>query len=571
MERRSAFILGLLVVVACATGCTNGNAAVSTQTVTAVTPAVTAVVQVPTLTQTATATSVPLATTVPPNPTRESTPSPTPSPTMSVTSTPTSTASPTATPTAGGTATNSPLPTPTSSIVASVTAPPASPTASPVAVQAVLQAGTQSGVVFDIGTELPDGQLTAQAPPLIVHWVRRLGPRTIAVGLEAPLDEAPGLVSVRITSGNAAASIDVRVEPAMLIGPGYGSPDDVAIGPDGTIYFSDLGNQGLNAILSDGQRHVLATGIRTPEGVAVEHDGNLIVVEQERNALLRFDRATSRLAQIVSFPNTTGNEGIDGVSIDPKTGDILVADSPNGRLLRVSPDGKKVTELAGHFLRPTSVIIDAVGNLIVADENGGRVYRVFPNGQIISIGGSFKTPDDVVLDHSGNVLVNNLGDGTIKLIRPDVAPAITLLNGLSNPHGIEVDSADNVIVVDYGHNQLLRLVRSFWLPYPTVGIPQGGLTLKPGAPQSVDLALTRATAYTSPVTWSVSGVPAGVTATLELNTTTPELVVLHLTATGPVASGAVSVRAESGGLRSEVKVALQGPSSARGSHSSDAA
>ncbi len=402
-----------------------------------------------------------------------------------------------------------------------------------------VQGGTRSVVLIETTGEVPGGPVTAQTGQATVLWARQVAPRTLAVGV----DVAPGVngaVVLRVTAGGSTVTASIRMVASTFIGTGSGNPDDVVVGDDGAIYTSDFGNQGINVITPDGLRRVLVTGIKEPEGVALERSGSIIIADQQRNAVLRFDRSTGQLSTVIVIPNRTGADGVDGIALDPTTGDILFPDSPNGRLLRISPDGRNVVELPGRYVRPTGVARESSGNYIVADEYGGRVYRVTPGGQITVIGGVFHTPDDVVLDRAGNIIVNSLGDGTIKMIPAGGGATVTLLTGLLNPHGVAVDPADNLVVIDSDRNRILHVVRTFAVqasPYT----PGAGL---------VPLALSRASGFTAPVVWSVVSAPAGLVATVSADPATPDLAMLKMTGAGN-GNGTVVVRAESGGLRSD--------------------
>src|ERR1700730_17895814 len=69
------------------------------------------------------------------------------------------------------------------------------------------------------------------------------------------------------------------------IAKGMGAPDDVVVGADGTIYFSDLGVNRIVALTSDGSVKPVSPRLQAPEGMVVLTDGTLIVAEQGTNKL----------------------------------------------------------------------------------------------------------------------------------------------------------------------------------------------------------------------------------------------------------------------------------------------
>ena len=148
---------------------------------------------------------------------------------------------------------------------------------------------------------------------------------------------------------------------------------------------------------------------------------------------------------------------MDGIVYDPKTQTIIVPDSPNGTVLRVSLDGQSVSEIAHGFARPTGAWVEADGSILVVDENGNSLSRIHPNGDIEKLA-NLPTPDDVIEDSNGNIFVNTLGDGAIHLIAASTDHDTILVQGLLDPQGIIFDMDGNLIITDAGHHQLDKLI-----------------------------------------------------------------------------------------------------------------
>ncbi|HLY25623.1 MAG TPA: hypothetical protein VKQ72_04745, partial [Aggregatilineales bacterium] len=181
-----------------------------------------------------------------------------------------------------------------------------------------------------------------------------------------------------------------------------------------------------------------------------------IVAEQQDNRLYRLDPTTQKLSLFYDVGNRTPHPGIDGISLDPATGDLLVPDAPSGRILRITSDGQKESVLLTGFVRPTSVALAKDGTLYVCDEYGNAVYAVTPDGKRTVIA-RMSLPDDVVLDTDGSLLVNSL-DGLVWRVDPVARLQKRLVAGLSQPHGLALDSQDNPIIADAGYGKIFRLV-----------------------------------------------------------------------------------------------------------------
>jgi streptogramin lyase len=249
----------------------------------------------------------------------------------------------------------------------------------------------------------------------------------------------------------------LRLPPTITeLVKGFGGPDDLALMPDGTILFSDIGNGTINQIGADGKVTTILRGLDEPEGVVALQDGALIVVEQGKNRLVHFRLNTGQpVTTWLQLENKTGNAGADGIVRDAATGDIIIPDSPNGRVLRVSADAKNIRVLVTGLLRPTGAAIDRDGSLIVADENANTVQHVRANGHFESLG-HFATPDDVVVDGAGNIFVASLGDDSIRMIDAHDG-AVRLVANIRDPQGIVVEADGNLVVAEYGLNRIVRL------------------------------------------------------------------------------------------------------------------
>jgi sugar lactone lactonase YvrE len=241
-----------------------------------------------------------------------------------------------------------------------------------------------------------------------------------------------------------------------LLARGFGSPDDLAIDPrSGVIYFGDFSNGAVNQISAGGGiAEAIATGFKEPEGIAVTADGALIVVEQKDNQIWEVALPGGEKRLLRQLVNQTGKDGVDGIALDPATGEVLIPDSPNGRLLAMSRDGATLRTIATGFVRPTGVVALPGGDYLVADEFGNTLYRVTPAGRKRVVSTMYQ-PDDVVLDAQGRAYVNSLG-GNIYRVDLATGERTTLLSGLKLPHGLGIDAEGNVVVAEAGRNRIFR-------------------------------------------------------------------------------------------------------------------
>ena len=243
----------------------------------------------------------------------------------------------------------------------------------------------------------------------------------------------------------------------IILAQNLPSPDDLLLAPNDSIYISDVQDQTIKEYSQDGNLQTLISGLSEPEGMVMLPDGSLVIAEQGKNRLVRYDPTTKAVTLFLALHNTTGQAGVDGLAYDPKTHTIIVPDSPNGTVLRVSLDGKTVSVIAGGFARPTGAWVEADGSILVVDENGNTLNRIQTNGSIQMLI-HLPTPDDVIEDNQGNIFVNTLGDGAVHLISAATNRDAALISGLLDPQGIIFDADGNLVMTDAGHHQLDKLI-----------------------------------------------------------------------------------------------------------------
>jgi sugar lactone lactonase YvrE len=281
----------------------------------------------------------------------------------------------------------------------------------------------------------------------------------------------------------------------QVILSGLASPDDLAFDAEGRLLFGDIKKGTVSRLSSTGVVEQVGSGLQVPEGIALRPDGRLLVAEQGRNRIVLLDPANQAVTLWRAFANRTGREGIDGIGLDPITAEVIVPDSPNGILWRVSPDGATARRIGAGMTRPVGAVVDQQEAVLVADE-GGSVWRFSAPFQQRRVA-RLAIPDDVVVDHNGNLFVNTLGDGSIHMIDPAGNQSV-VVRGLQTPQGLALDGAGNIFYTDTG-GSIGRLARTFFLDQATVTRSGQGLDV-------VCPALRRAAGYTDPLELSV--VPA---------------------------------------------------------------
>ena len=142
-------------------------------------------------------------------------------------------------------------------------------------------------------------------------------------------------------------------------------------------------------------------------------------------------------------------------------GDVIVPDSPNGVVWRVTTDGKTATQIASGMVRPVGAAVDATGRIFVADE-GGALWVLDPARHRFA---TLPTPDDVLVGRAGHIFVNTLGDNAIHELDSQ-GHQVSVITGIQQPQGIALDTADNLYYTEFNTGRIDRVIRTFILDPP---------------------------------------------------------------------------------------------------------
>jgi sugar lactone lactonase YvrE len=234
-----------------------------------------------------------------------------------------------------------------------------------------------------------------------------------------------------------------------------GQPDDITADARGDLIWSDLA-RGTVEQLSGGRITTLARGLSAPEGVVALPGGAIVVAEQGRDRVVRIERSGEKTVLYTLQP-VPGQEGLDGIGRDPRTGELLIPDSPRGTVLGLSPDGRRVRVIARGLGRPVDAASDVRGDILVPDEHLGTLVVITPRGTV-ACRGALSTPDDVAIDRAGRVWITTLGDGGLWTIAPGRTAPRRVLMGLATPQGLTLDRCGDPIVVEQHTARIVRLL-----------------------------------------------------------------------------------------------------------------
>ncbi len=288
------------------------------------------------------------------------------------------------------------------------------------------------------------------------------------------------------------------------------SPDGIIIRFAGTGQAGYAGDHGPAA-------DALLNG---PMGLTVDANGSLFVADTNNHVIRKIapDGTISTVAGVgysgYSHDGAAATEAHlntpEGVAVDAN-GDLFIADTYNNRIRVVHPDGIIETYVADGYpgysgdggaaaqatlFLPTDVAIDSAGNLYIADLGNNRIRRV-AGGTINTLAGTSRGslvvgeaavavrlngPSGIAVDPSGNVYFTQgsfgsgsglqLGDNLVWKVTPEGVVAIAAGNALNSfsgdfgpavmaqldePRGAALDAAGNLYFADTKNHRIRKI------------------------------------------------------------------------------------------------------------------
>jgi PKD repeat protein len=280
----------------------------------------------------------------------------------------------------------------------------------------------------------------------------------------------------------------------------------------GTPGFSGDGGQATSAQL------------HTPEGVAVDAQGNVFEAEYDNHRIRKISGGIITTVAGNGTPGYSGDGGqatsaqLDypvGIALDAQ-GNLYIADSGNNRIRKVS--GGIITTVAGNgtwgysgdggqatsaqLKTPDGVAADGQGNLYIADVENNRIRKV-SGGIITTVAGAgtagfsgdggqatsaqLNSPEAVLVDGQGTMYIADAKNNRVRKVRGGI---ITTIAGtgtagssgdggaassaqLSYPIAFALDAQGDLYVADEGNHRVRMIANK--LPVPDLNAsPSGG-------------------------------------------------------------------------------------------------
>src|SRR5437867_8390512 len=169
-----------------------------------------------------------------------------------------------------------------------------------------------------------------------------------------------------------------------------------------------------------------------------------------------------RTFYVLNIPNKNIQEFQQAVSGFPATPEIGALRSSETDMFRGGKGSRK-----SQFDSPTGIAVDGSGNVLVADTGNGRIEKFSPTGAFLSIigtkgsgQGQFAQPNGIATDRVGNIYVADAGNHRVLKLKSDGTSIAEWKGpelGFYGPRRIAIGADNSIYVVDQGNDRIVKL------------------------------------------------------------------------------------------------------------------
>lgn len=212
--------------------------------------------------------------------------------------------------------------------------------------------------------------------------------------------------------------------------------NSLAVDDSGTVFIADSGNNRILKLDAQGNTvSVLNLGedspeLSAPKGIAAVTFGDttlVAVADSSNDQVVLYSGDGKFLGSLgQSIEGFSGLNDPEGITIDPETRTILVADTMNHRVVALGFDGtvKSTFGDPSNLQFPKSVAVSDSGAIYVTNFGKDAVTRFDSKGRLVAEYTGSKSdpmvyPTGIDIDGQGQLWVTEMGSGRVRVLTPD--------------------------------------------------------------------------------------------------------------------------------------------------------
>ena len=244
----------------------------------------------------------------------------------------------------------------------------------------------------------------------------------------------------------------------VQIADGLATPESVAVGADGRIYVSEIGEfgkagDGRISVVVDGKPQPFCTGLNDPKGLDAFRE-HLYVTDVDRVIRIDARGRPSVFVKTESFPRKP--IFLNDLTVDPESGTIYVSDSgengANSAVYVISPDGKPATLLDAQRFKElkgaNGLALDGASHLLVLDFLSGKLFRVKLANRAVELAAEgFEGGDGLTFDRHGRLFISSWSQGKVWSIPRPGASAVLVSDRFHQSADTALDPTGALLLV----------------------------------------------------------------------------------------------------------------------------
>jgi streptogramin lyase len=263
------------------------------------------------------------------------------------------------------------------------------------------------------------------------------------------------------TSGNVTQFVPTTAPPQDGSDPAVPGPDEITLGPDGNLWFTDPDAGAIGRVTTKGVFTFFTTGITAgsqPTGITSGPDGALWFTETDGNQIGRI--STSGVVTEYSSGLPTGYDP-DAITLGTD-GNLWFVGIGSSEIGRITPQGLITLNVGTGSTYLTSITSGPDGNLWFTDPQAGMIGKINPTTFQVTeyTGSAIISPEAIVSGPDGDLyFVSGLNNSVGRITTQGISTAFsTGLTASSDLQGIATGPDGNVDFTETDGDRIGQLV-----------------------------------------------------------------------------------------------------------------